>query len=100
MAQEWAQKAREIHDSDGFILYCQPGEVLRGALVEAGMAMAFQKRIACVGSCDATLGGPTQATYTYSPLWVAFDSLKDAFLSFGITLPQGLPIPEQTRLTA
>ncbi len=36
---------------DILVLYCEPGEVLKGALLEAGAALGVGKKVYCVGTC-------------------------------------------------
>lgn len=39
--------------ADGFILYCEPDDVLKGALIEAGARLAFGKWVFSVGDCPS-----------------------------------------------
>lgn len=43
----------EVSDSNALLLYCEPGEVLKGALIEVGVAFAYNIRIFCVGECSS-----------------------------------------------
>lgn len=43
----------EISSSDVVLLYCEGDEILKGALIEAGAALALGKPIHCVGSCPS-----------------------------------------------
>ena len=93
LRQQWEQNVEDIRQATGIVLYCQPGEVLKGALVEVGIALSFSKTIACVGLCDATDAGPQNATYAYHALWRTFPCLLSAFSFYGIVIPDGLPQP-------
>lgn len=43
----------EASGADLFILYCEPGDVLKGALMELGAALASHAEIYVVGECDS-----------------------------------------------
>lgn len=45
----WTQNQEDIARADVVVLYALPGENLRGALVEAGMALALGKPVILVG---------------------------------------------------
>lgn len=93
-ARQWERNVSEISTAAGIVLYCQPGEVLKGVLVEVGIALTANKPIACVGVCDATDASPHNATYAFHPLWKTFSSLADAFGFYGIQVPSTLPMPK------
>ena len=49
MSELWSRIAGEIHRSSGLLLYAGSGDTpLKGALVEVGMAIAFEKPVAIV----------------------------------------------------
>lgn len=64
---------REIQAASFVLLYCEPGETLKGALVEAGMALALGKPVRCVGQCDSL-----SRVFNRHPLWRAYDSVAAA----------------------
>jgi hypothetical protein len=64
---------REIQEADYLILYCEEGELLKGALLEAGMALALGKRVRCVGDCDSI-----SRVFKKHPLWSSHPSILDA----------------------
>jgi len=41
----------EIADATAVLLYCEPGEVLKGALLEVGAALMNGTPVLCVGDC-------------------------------------------------
>lgn len=55
------------------VLYCEPGELLKGALVEVGAALGKGVPVYCVGTCES-LG----KTFPRHPLWRACDSIEAA----------------------
>lgn len=50
----WTQDEEDIASSDGLIVYRADGDVLRGALVEVGMALAKDIPVVTVGELDGT----------------------------------------------
>lgn len=64
---------REIASSDFVLLYCEPGETLKGALVEAGMALALGKPVRCVGDCDSL-----SRVFNEHTLWSRHATIDDA----------------------
>jgi nucleoside 2-deoxyribosyltransferase len=45
----WLHDHEDVEKADGVLVYAEPDDVLRGALVEAGMAIALGKWVLCVG---------------------------------------------------
>lgn len=45
----WAHDLEDIQKADVVLVYAEPGHKLKGALVEAGMAIALGKRVIVVG---------------------------------------------------
>lgn len=41
----WERYRMEIEDCDALVMYVEDGEIYKGALLEAGMAFALEKRI-------------------------------------------------------
>jgi len=59
--------------ADATILYCEPGEVLKGALIEVGAALSAGKEIRCVGDC-----GSISRVFRKHPLWRVFATVAVA----------------------
>ena len=57
----WKEDEIDVRQADALLLYGLPGEHLRGALVEAGMAIAFQVPVIVVGE------HPDYGTWQYHP---------------------------------
>ena len=68
-----ARCIKDIAKADILLLYCEPGELLKGALVEAGIALAFGKEIRCVGECASL-----SRVFSQHPLWRQFATVKQA----------------------
>lgn len=64
---------QEAARADVTILYCHPGEVLKGALVEVGAALAHGREIRCVGNCDSV-----SRVFRKHPKWRDCSSLVEA----------------------
>jgi hypothetical protein len=64
---------REIRQSDFLILYCEKDEVLKGANVEAGAALAFGLEVRCVGKCDTL-----NRVFCKHPLWHEYSDIYAA----------------------
>jgi hypothetical protein len=85
--QELAERCvQEVKTADLVLLYCEPEELLKGALVEAGAALAFGKPVLCVGDCPSI-----SRVFRSHPLWIALPTMDAALeeirkrsrLSFG-----------------
>ena len=63
----------EIRDSDAVLLYCEPGEVLNGALIECGAALALGIPVRCIGDCKSI-----SRVFRSHPLWSEHPSLAAA----------------------
>jgi nucleoside 2-deoxyribosyltransferase len=48
----WDHDLEDVASCDVVLVYAEPGQKLRGALVEAGMALALHKRVIVVGDHD------------------------------------------------
>lgn len=48
----WVEDYEDVTAADCVVVYAEPTDVLRGALVEAGMAIAQHKPVICVGEND------------------------------------------------
>jgi hypothetical protein len=48
--QLWDHCITDVQEADALVLYCEPGEVLKGAILELGVALARDKRVILVGS--------------------------------------------------
>jgi hypothetical protein len=56
-----------------FILYCERGELLKGALLECGAALANNRPVYCIGHCSSI-----SRVFENHPCWHSCDSLEDA----------------------
>jgi hypothetical protein len=54
----------EVVRADCVILYCEPGDVLKGALIEVGAALAVSRPVFCVGECESL-----SRVFSRHPLW-------------------------------
>ena len=63
----------DIESADILLLYCEPGELLKGALIEAGIALALGKQIRCVGECASL-----SRVFNRHPLWRQFAAVREA----------------------
>lgn len=57
----WALDIRDILNSDYLIVYGKPDDNLRGACVEAGVALGNDMPVFCIGNC------PSYGTWQYHP---------------------------------
>ena len=64
---------KEIRQSDFLILYCEKNEVLKGANVEAGAALAFGIEVRCVGQCETL-----SRVFQQHPLWKVYSDIYAA----------------------
>lgn len=64
---------REVAQADAVLLYCAPGEILKGALIEVGAALALGKPVLCVGDCPSL-----SRVFKAHPLWSSHPSIKSA----------------------
>lgn len=65
----------EARDADCLILYCEPGEYLKGAFIEIGAALAANKPVYVVGEAL-----PETSTFRCHPCWHQYQSV-DAVLN-------------------
>lgn len=63
----------EARSASAIVLYCEPGELLKGALFEAGAALAAGVPVFCVGTCDSL-----SKTFNRHPLWHTAESVEVA----------------------
>jgi hypothetical protein len=63
----------DIRSADFLLLYCESGELLKGALIEAGIALAFGKEVRCVGECASI-----SHVFNKHPLWREFTTVNEA----------------------
>lgn len=69
----WVEDEDDVRDADVVLVFADPTDVLRGALVEAGMGIALGKRIIVVGEHES------YGTWQYHPLVHRVRDLKGAF---------------------
>ena len=70
----WMQDIQDVVRADCVLVYGQPGEKLRGALVEAGAGIATGKHVVVVGN------NPDFGSWQYHPLVTRVPSLDEALL--------------------
>ncbi len=63
----------EVKKADSILLYCASDEVLKGALIEVGAALALGKEVRCVGDSPSLSG-----VFCRHPLWKWFTSIERA----------------------
>jgi hypothetical protein len=64
----WIEDEEDVRAADVVLVYWEPGDNLRGALVEAGMGIALGKDVIVVGH------SPAHWTWKYHPrVWRAYD---------------------------
>jgi hypothetical protein len=76
----------EASRADKFVLYCEPGEVLKGALVEMGAALATGKYVFTVGECE---NWPAESAFIDHPLVERFDDVVAAMYADPIRIGAG-----------
>jgi nucleoside 2-deoxyribosyltransferase len=69
----WEEDLEDIASSDFVVVYAEEGEHLRGALVEAGMAIALKIPVILIGD------HPDYGTWQHHRNVVKFDTLEEAF---------------------
>lgn len=70
----WIHDLEDVEDCDVLIIYGEPGEHLRGALVEAGAALAFGKHVIAVG------GHEDYGTWQYHPMVHLTQTMDEALV--------------------
>ena len=70
----WEQDLEDVSRAGGVLVYAEPGDHLRGALVEAGMALALGKWVIVVGEHE------DYGTWQYHPLVYRVSDLDQARL--------------------
>lgn len=64
---------REAASADVLLLYCEPEESLKGALIEAGAALTAGKVVLCVGDCPSL-----SRIFSRHPRWKTFPTVHAA----------------------
>ncbi|MFA9261732.1 MAG: hypothetical protein ACEQSB_00005, partial [Undibacterium sp.] len=67
----------DVSTADCVIVYAEKGEHLRGALVEAGIALALKVPVMVIGD------HPDYGTWQYHPGVIRYATIEDAFSSIG-----------------
>lgn len=68
----------EIKNSRAVLLYCEPGEILKGALIEVGIALAVGVPVLCVGQCECL-----SRVFRKHPQWSEFNRIEVALDAVG-----------------
>lgn len=63
----------EIADATAVLLYCEPGEILKGALLEVGAALMNGTPVLCVGECPSL-----SRVFRKHRLWFEFATVEAA----------------------
>jgi hypothetical protein len=63
----------EIAAASAVLLYCESGEILKGALVEVGAALFKGTPVLCVGTCDNL-----SRVFRRHPRWMEFETVEAA----------------------
>lgn len=77
--QELAEKCiLDVGRSDLLVLYCEPGDLLKGALIEMGAAIALNIPVIVIGQCDSisTVFMKHKRVYSYEEQEEGFSALK------------------------
>lgn len=62
MIELWDRCIAEASRADATIVYAEPGDVMKGAFVEVGAALASGKRVFWVGPCDGSVSNHRNVT--------------------------------------
>jgi nucleoside 2-deoxyribosyltransferase len=65
----WQVDVEEVKNADVVVVFADPSDVLRGALVEVGVAFASEVPVICIGD------HPSYGTWRYHPLVYHVDGL-------------------------
>lgn len=77
--ESWVIDEEDVRRSDYVLCFSEEREVLRGALVEAGMGIALGKKIVLVGECDSfgTWQFHPQVKGKFCFVWEALSWIRD-----------------------
>ena len=79
----WSRCISEISTADLLVVYCEPGETLKGCLVEIGAALAGSIPVFCVGRCTSVVADTvSDASYHHHSLWHWADSVREAAVAY------------------
>ena len=79
----WTSCIAEVCSADLLIVYCEPGETLKGCLVEIGAALASDVPVYCVGRCTSVVADEiSDASFHHHPLWRWASSIDEAIESW------------------
>ena len=70
--KHWIEDEEDVRAADAVLVYAEDGEHLRGALVEAGMAIALRKTVVVVGT------HPDFGTWQHHPRVIQARDLEEA----------------------
>ena len=66
----WTKCVEEATDADFVLLYAEPGDVMKGALIEAGCCLAAGGTVLQVGEGPSLMAGDgSDASFTQHPRW-------------------------------
>jgi len=70
---------REVASADMLILFCKQGDILKGAMIEAGASLASNIPVYCVGESESL-----SRVFSKHPLWFDVESIDRALKTHGI----------------
>lgn len=73
---------REVQCATSLVLYCEHGEILKGAIIEAGVALAAGIRVYCAGDCESI-----SRVFRSHPLWTTASTVDVAIYYASEYLP-------------
>lgn len=77
----WKRCVADVTEAEAVILYSEPGEIHKGGLVEAGIALGLCRPVLQVGQCASVLpGDESDASFTQHPLWFRLPTIDQALL--------------------
>ncbi len=80
----WLRCVDDAARADFLLLYAEPTDILKGALVEAGSALASGTIVLQVGECPSlTAGDGSDVSFTQHPHWWRCLSIADALKEAG-----------------
>ena len=75
----WDACATEPAEADITIVYASPGDVLKGALIECGVALGAGRHVIQVGTCQSLQAGDrSDASFSKHARWLTAASMEEA----------------------
>lgn len=87
----WIACVHEARIANACLLYAEEGDVLKGALIEAGACLAAGGSVIQVGDCESLrAGGKSDASFRRHPRWFRAASVDEAMWMAGVKLNPNL----------